>query len=87
MLLPESLTAREARATLQALKGALERESGERLLIDALPLRRFDSSALAVLLEGRRLAQAWGKRIELSHPPAALLRLARLYGVEPLITD
>ncbi|RZT95129.1 STAS domain-containing protein [Rivibacter subsaxonicus] len=86
LLLPESLTAREARDTLRLLRVALEREGGERLLVDAMPLQRFDSSALAVLLECRRLAQAWGKRFELRHPPTALLRLARLYGVEQLIT-
>ena len=69
LLLPEILTAREAPAVLRLLKTALERESAERLIVDASPLLHFDSSALAVLLECRRLAQAWGKRFELKRPP------------------
>ena len=86
LLLPETLTAREAPDALRLLKTALERESGERLVVDASPLLRFDSSALAVLLECRRLAQAWGKRFELKRPPPALTRLAQLYGVAELLT-
>lgn len=86
LLLPESLTAREAPAVLRLLKTALERESAERLIVDASPLLHFDSSALAVLLECRRLAQAWGKRFELKLPPPALVRLAGLYGIADLLS-
>jgi phospholipid transport system transporter-binding protein len=86
LLLPETLTAREAPDVLRLLKLSLERENGDQLLVDASPLLRFDSSALAVLLECRRLAQAWGKRFELMRPPPALARLARLYGIEDLLT-
>jgi len=52
LLLPVTLTAREARNTLRMLKQALEKEGGEgAVVVDAGPLQRFDSSALAVLLE------------------------------------
>ena len=46
--------------TLRLLETALKRDTEPLLLIDAGPLKRFDSSALAVLLECRRLALSWG---------------------------
>ena len=86
LLLPETLTMREARDTLRLLKLALEREAEAVLVVDGSQLQRFDSSALAVLLECRRLAQAWGKRFELNALPPKLAELARLYGIDELLT-
>lgn len=85
LLLPEALTLAEARDTLRLLKVSLEREAEPLLVIDGAQLQRFDSSALAVLLECRRLAQAWGKRFELQALPPKLVELARLYGMDGLL--
>ena len=86
LLLPATLTAREARDTLRMLKQALEKERGESaVVVDAGPLQRFDSSALAVLLEIDRLAQAWGREFAIRSAPAKLAALAKLYGVDALL--
>ena len=86
LLLPVTLTAREARDTLRLLKQTLEQERGEgAVVVDAGPLRRFDSSALAVLLEIDRVAQAWGREFAIRSVPAKLVALARLYGVDGLL--
>ena len=86
LLLPATLTAREARDTLRMLKQALEQERSENaVVVDAGPLQRFDSSALAVLLEIDRLAQAWGREFAIRSAPAKLAALARLYGVDALL--
>jgi phospholipid transport system transporter-binding protein len=85
LLLPESLTLREARDAMRLLKVALESEAEPLLVIDGSQLRRFDSSALAVLLECRRLALAWGKRFELQALPPKLSELAKLYGIDELL--
>jgi phospholipid transport system transporter-binding protein len=85
LVLPASLTMREARDALRLLTVSLERESEAELVIDGSQLERFDSSALAVLLECRRLADAWGKRFTLNALPPSLAELARLYGVDSLL--
>ncbi|WP_119156795.1 STAS domain-containing protein [Caldimonas tepidiphila] len=85
LLLPDTLTVREATATLRMLRQSLRAQSGELLLIDASGLKRFDSSALAVLLECERLAVAWGKRFEVRHLPPRLAALAEVYGVAGII--
>ncbi len=87
LLLPETLTLSEAHDTLRLLETALKRETESLLQIDAGPLKRFDSSALAVLLECRRLATAWGKRFEVRGLPPQLGDLARLYGIDTLLND
>lgn len=86
LLLPESLTLREARDTLRLLTVSLEREAEPLLVVDGSQLQHFDSSALAVLLECRRLAQAWGKRFEVRALPRQLSELAALYGIAELLT-
>jgi phospholipid transport system transporter-binding protein len=88
LLLPVTLTAREARNTLRMLKQALEKEGGEGVVVvDAGPLQRFDSSALAVLLELDRMAQAWGRGFAIRSAPPKLAALAKLYGVDALLLD
>jgi phospholipid transport system transporter-binding protein len=57
----------------------------ERLTIDFSQLTNVDSSAVALLLEWRRQAQARGKTLTFVNLPANLLSLARLYGVADLI--
>ena len=86
LLLPATLTAREARDTLRMLKQALEKEgSGSAVVVDAGPLQPFDSSALAVLLELDRLAEAWGRGFAIRSAPTKLAALAKLYGVDALL--
>jgi phospholipid transport system transporter-binding protein len=86
LLLPATLTAREARDTLRMLKQALQKEGSEAaVVVDAGPLQHFDSSALAVLLEIDRLAEAWGRRFAIRSAPAKLAALAKLYGVDALL--
>lgn len=85
LLLPASVTHREAQEVLRMLELALKREAEPEVIIDLSPLQQFDSSALAVLLECRRLAQAWGKVFRVDNTPAKLAQLARLYGVDELV--
>lgn len=85
LLLPATVTADEARDTLNMLSQALKREPDAGVVVDASGLQQFDSSALAVLLECQRLAAAWGKGFSVKHPPAKLASLARLYGVGELV--
>ena len=54
-------------------------------MADASALDRFDSSALAVLLECRREALALGKSFAVTQLPARLRELATLYGVADLL--
>jgi phospholipid transport system transporter-binding protein len=57
----------------------------ERLTIDFATVSGVDSSAVALLLEWRRRAQALGKTLVFVNLPPNLLALAELYGVAELI--
>ncbi len=85
LLLPATITLREARDTLRLLAQALQGERDGEVVVDASPLQQFDTSALAVLLECRRLAQAAGRPFRISHAPDKLGALAALYGVDELL--
>ena len=86
LLLPATLTSREARVTLHMLKQALQSEgSGAPVVVEAGPLQHLDSAALAVLLEIERLAVAWGRAFEVRGVPAKLAALAKLYGVDQML--
>ena len=86
LLLPATLTSREARVTLRMLKQALQSEGSEGpVIVEATSLQHLDSSALAVLLEIERLAIAWGRAFVVRGVPAKLAALAKLYGVEQLL--
>ena len=85
MLLPASLTVREANDTQRMLLQALKSAPDAAVVVDASNLQHFDSSALAVLLECHRGADAWGKPFELRHAPPKLAALAKLYGVDGLL--
>jgi phospholipid transport system transporter-binding protein len=82
--LPAELTHRQANACLAQLVAGAQAESAA-VVVDAAPLQRFDSSALAVLLELRRVCQAAGKRLAVQGMPAHLGDLAALYGIEGLL--
>lgn len=85
LVLPAELTHAQASACLRMLAQAQRGEQGAQVLVDAGALARFDSSALAVLLECRRTALAEGKTFAIKAMPAALARLAQLYGVQDLL--
>ncbi len=86
LLLPATLTSREAKATLRMLKQALQTEGAEGpVVVDAGPLNHLDSAALAVLLELDRLAGAWGRSFAVRGAPPKLSALAKLYGIETIL--
>ena len=85
LLLPATITAHEAMATLRLLTQAMKSEAEGPVVVDAANLQQFDSSALALLLECQRAAQAWGKTFALRHAPPKLEALAKLYGVDVLL--
>ena len=55
------------------------------VVADASGLTKFDSSAIAVLLECRREAQIQGKSFSVRGLPERLRALAALYGVAQLL--
>lgn len=85
LVLPAELTHRQASACLRMLVQGLPSQAGPAVVVDAAALQRFDSSALAVLLEFRRVSLARGKRFDLRGLGPRLIDLARLYGVADLL--
>jgi phospholipid transport system transporter-binding protein len=85
LLLPASLTARDANDTQRLLLQALKSAPEGAVVVDASNLQHFDSAALAVLLECQRGADAWGKPFALRNAPPKLAALAKLYGVDELL--
>ena len=85
LLLPASINVNDARAALHMLAQSLKRDPAAEAVIDASALQQFDSSALAVLLECQRLAQASGRGFVVRGAPAKLGQLATLYGMDELL--
>jgi phospholipid transport system transporter-binding protein len=85
MQLPATATLEQASALVRDVESALAQQTGP-LAIDASALAEFDTSALAVLLHARRLAQATGRDFSVTGAPDKLVQLARLYGVEELLS-
>jgi phospholipid transport system transporter-binding protein len=85
LLLPATITSREARDVQRMLGQALKSEPDSGVVIDASNLSQFDSAALAVLLECHRLAKAWGRPFSVRHASPKLAALAKLYGVDVLL--
>jgi phospholipid transport system transporter-binding protein len=84
LMLPTEITHSSARACAHMLVQALPH--GESTVVaDATALERFDSSALAVLLECRREAQVAGKTFSVRGLPERLRALASIYGVAELL--
>jgi len=82
--LPAELTQDQARSCLQDLALGVSSHASP-VVVDAQSLRRFDSSALAVLLALRRECARAGKAFAVHGLPQRLLDLAALYGVERLL--
>ena len=87
LILPAELTLQQASACLQMLVQGLKASKEPDVVADVSALQRFDSAALAVLLECRREALAMGKRFSVSSLPARLRELAGLYGVAELLPE
>ena len=85
LLLPAELTSAQATACLGMLLEGMKKAGEETIVADANMLERFDSSALAVLLECRRETVASGKRFAVRAMPERLRELAGLYGVAALL--
>ena len=85
LVLPTNLTRTQASACLQMLVQGLRAEQGVTVVIDAAALGRFDSAALAVLLEFRRESLALGKSLVIRAMPQRLTDLASLYGIADLL--
>jgi phospholipid transport system transporter-binding protein len=85
--LPATLTLVQANEAVQAIEKLLGQGTVDKgaLVIDAATLASFDTSAIAVLLEARRLAQAAGRVLSVQGAPTAMVELAGLYGVDGLL--
>ena len=85
LVLPAELTHEHAVACCRMLEQGIRTDPAPAVVADASALARFDSSALAVLLECRREALALGKTFAVTQMPARLRDLAALYGVGELL--
>ncbi len=85
LALPSLLTHDQATASAQSLGLGIRAEKGETVFVDASALEKFDSSALAVLLQCRRDAAALGKSFAVTGLPHQLHELADLYGISELL--
>jgi phospholipid transport system transporter-binding protein len=83
--LPEQLTLQGAVQTLGRLSQSLAQQSGPTLVLDAEPLKVFDTSAVAVLLELRNTLLIQGKTLQVTRMPQRLQALVSLYGVAELL--
>lgn len=75
-----------AAATLEQAVGLLAQLGEAPEVVDASALQSFDSSAVALLLEASRRAQARGTRCVVRGAPAKLRALAQIYGVDELLS-
>lgn len=87
LVLPAELTHTQAATCLNMLRDAARAEKDPLLVVDATALTRFDSSALAVLLEVRRDCLHDGKSFAVRALAPRLRELAMLYGVGELLTE
>nr|WP_315238726.1 STAS domain-containing protein [uncultured Albidiferax sp.] len=85
LVLPAEVTHAQATASLRMLLQGLRSQTGAAVVVDATALTRFDSSALAVLLECRRESFSQGRSFAVRGLPARLAALAGLYGVAELL--
>ena len=87
LVLPAEITHAQAETCLNMLREAARAEQGPDVLVDATALSRFDSSALAVLLECRRECLHDGKTFAVRGLAPRLRELAELYGLAGLLTE
>jgi phospholipid transport system transporter-binding protein len=87
LALPEVLTQSQANACLGGLVQGLKAGAAAVVVVDASHLQTFDSAALAVLMECRRVAASVNKTVQMQSMPTRLRDLAQLYGVSDLLPD
>jgi phospholipid transport system transporter-binding protein len=85
LTLPAELTHSQAKACLGELIAGFGAETASPVVVNATALVRFDSSALAVLLELRRVCLRGGKALVVQGLPTHMSDLATLYGIEGLL--
>ncbi|WP_307688436.1 STAS domain-containing protein [Variovorax ginsengisoli] len=85
LVLPAKLTHDDAPACMRMLQQGLAGQNGSAAVVDASALTRFDSSAIAVLLECRREAGMLGRGFAVKGLSPRLRELATLYGVAGLL--
>jgi len=87
LALPATLTLAQANEVVRAIETSIGQGSVEKgaFVVDASALRGFDTAAIAVLLESRRLAQTAGRAFSVRAAPAAMVTLSGLYGVDGLL--
>jgi phospholipid transport system transporter-binding protein len=81
--LPAKLEIADAGAVVAALAAQATQGNGA-LAVDASALDQFDSAAIAVLLELKRVAK--GRAFSVSGAPTAMVELAGLYGVADMLS-
>jgi phospholipid transport system transporter-binding protein len=86
LALPALLTLSEAQSALAALTSAIKASPEQTIVIDAGALAHIDTSTLAVLLACKRGAEARQRGFLVEHAPPQLVELAKLYGVDALLT-
>ncbi len=85
LVLPAELTHDQATPSLRMLLQGLRSQADTTVVMDASALAKFDSSALAVVLECRRESMAMGRSFAVRGLPARLAALAALYGISELL--
>jgi phospholipid transport system transporter-binding protein len=85
LVLPPEITHSQARACVLAMSQEITAVRDSEVVLDATQLIKFDSSALAVMLQCRREALAQGKAFAVHGLTPHLAELAALYGVEDLL--
>lgn len=85
LVLPAELTHDQAAACSRMLAQSMKVGDDSTVIVDASALTRFDSSAVAVLLECRREALVLGKSFSVARMPPRLRELAAVYGVGELL--
>lgn len=85
--LPSLITHDQAAACAKSLGISIRDVNDDSVTVDACALEKFDSSALAVLLQCRREAVALGKSLTITGMPAKLSELAGLYGIATLVVS
>lgn len=80
--LPASVTL----SNVTALLAQLDQSGDAPEAIDAAGLQEFDTGTIALLLEAHRRAKARGASFSVKNAPPRLRQLARIYGVEELLS-
>lgn len=85
LVLPIEITHSQARDCALAVRQDMMAAPDSQVVLDASQLVKFDSSALATMLQCRREALALGKNFAVHGLTPHLAKLAALYGVEGLL--